>query len=160
MGACWSTGTPKLGADGKPQRQGGRLAKVIETQRKDRNTKLGAVRAEIAEEIRKAEQYEAVTVVQAQKELEVAKLRLEAAKKEAAAIRAAGLAKANVKVLLAKAQAEGIRAKVTAMGGGQQYADYTLGTRIAPAIRRVLSPTEGFFADLLKRFSAKETKAK
>jgi hypothetical protein len=150
-------GTVKVDADGKEVREGGRLAKMIETRRKDRSTKIGEIRAQIAEELRGAEQYKAVEVTKAQRDLEVAQRELKAAKDRAAAMLAEGTSKADVSLLKAQAKADGIQAKVKAIGGGRQYAESVFSTKVAPAIGRIVSPTDGPFADLFLRFSAAPT---
>ena len=143
----------KLGPDGKEIRQGGRLAKIIEEHRKDRQTKFGQIRVEIAEAVRQAEQYQKVEVTKAQKELEVARIRLEAAKDRAARITAEGFAKAEVTVMKHRAEAQAVQAKISAFGTGGKYAEYQLITRLSPGIKQVLSNTEGLFAKLFERFT-------
>ena len=58
-----------------------------------------------------------------------------------------------------KAEAEGMRAKVAAFKTGDKYAEYLLITKLSPAIRRILSNTEGPFADLFRRFSTQGSSA-
>lgn len=150
-------GTPKVDAQGKTIREGGKLAKMIETQRKDRSTKLGEVRAQVAEELRRAEQYKVVEVTKAQRDLEVAQRDLKAAKDRAAAQLAEGTSKAAVTLMKSQAKADGIKAKVAAIGGGAKYAESAFSIKLAPAIGSIASPTEGPFADLFLRFSASPT---
>ena len=133
------------------------MAKMIETQRKDRSTKLGDVRAQIAEKERQAEEYKAVEVTKAETELEIAERSLKAAKDRAAAILAEGTSKADVSLMKARATADGIKAKVTAIGGGTKYAESVFSTKIAPAMQRIMSPTDGPFANLFLRFSTMPT---
>jgi len=145
-------GKPKLGPDGKPLREGGRLKRVIFQRKKDREEKFGVIREEIVGKVREAEQYQAVEVTRAQRELEVGKIQLEAAKDKAAAVLAQGKAEAAVTVMAHKAEAEGVRAKVSAFGKGDKYAEYTLIMKLAPGIKEILSNTEGPFAKLFERF--------
>ena len=145
-------GTPKLDEEGKPVREGGRLEKVLQERRFGRQTKLGKIREEIAVEIRAAEQYMKVETTRAEKELAVATIGLEAAKDRADRIRAEGFAEAEVTVMKNTAEAEGVRAKVSAFKSGPRYAEYQLIQKFAPAIRRILSNTEGPFAELFERF--------
>jgi regulator of protease activity HflC (stomatin/prohibitin superfamily) len=145
-------GKPKLTADGKAVRQGGRLEQVIFQRKKDRESQFGLVREDIAGKIREAEQYRAVETTKAEKDLEVARINLEAAKDKAAAVLATGTAEAAVKVMEYKAEAEGVKAKVTAFVSGDKYAEYTLIMKLAPGITEILSNTEGLFATLFERF--------
>ena len=145
-------GKAKIGSDGKPVRAGGRLKQVIFKRKKDREEKLGALRQEVVRVIREAEQYSVVEVTKAQKEFEVAKIKLEAAKDRAAATLAKGTAEAAVTVMEYKAEAEGVKAKITAFETGEKYAEYALISRLAPGITEVLSNTEGLFAKLFERF--------
>jgi len=172
-------GTSKLGADGNPVldeygapiiiggnpklkdpndsskgyvREGGKLTKVIQERRKDRETQFGEIRQEVATLTRSAEQYKAVEITKAKKDLEVIKTNLMAAQDMAASVLAKGKAEADVIVMKNKAEAEGVNAKVTAFSSGEKYAEYQLISRIAPSISNILSNTEGVFADLFERF--------
>ncbi len=155
-------GTEKRGPDGEPLREGGRLAKVIQERRKDRESKLGLVRGTIVELVRDAERYQAVEVTIAQKDLAVSKINLEAAGDLAAQALAKGKAEAEVIVMKHTAEAEGVKAKVSAFKTGEKYAEYQLIIKFSPGIRRILSNTEGLFARLFERFAkmgpSKETK--
>ncbi len=146
-------GKPKLAPDGSPQRDGGRLSKVIQERRKDRESSFGKVREKIVTMVRDSERYQAVEVTKGQRDLEVARIKLEAAKDRAAKILAVGQAQADVTVMKHQAEAEAVRAKINAFGTGQKYAEYQMITKFAPAVRRVLSNTDGLFADLFERFS-------
>jgi len=147
-------GKPKLDVGGKIVREGGRLAKVIQERRKDRESKFGGIREKIAVEIRSAQQYKAVETTKAEKDLAVAKVMLEAAKDKAAKVMAEGMAKAAVMVMKNKAEAEAVKAKVSAFGEGAKYAEYQLIVKLAPGIKKVLSNTDGPFARLFERFAA------
>lgn len=155
-------GKPKLGPDGKPLREGGRLARAVEERRRDRESKLGEVRGTIVELVRDAERYEKVEVTKAEKDLAVARINLEAAEDTAAQTLAKGLAEAEVTVMKHQAEAEGVKAKVSAFKTGEKYAEYQLIRKFSPGIRRILSNTEGLFARLFERFAkmgpSKETK--
>ena len=147
-------GKPKKGSDGVPLRDGGRLAKIIQERQKDREMKLGQIRTQIVVAIRQAEQYKAVETTKAKRDLEVARINLEAAKDHAAAVIAQGKAQAEVMVMKNKAEAEAVRAKISAFGRGEKYAEYQLITKISPGIERILSNTEGLFARLFERFAS------
>ncbi len=147
-------GKPKLDSEGEAVRDGGRLAKILQERKKDRQERLGVVRVQIAQDIRQAEQYEKVEVTKARKELAVAIIRLEAAKDKAAAIVAQGEAAASVTVMKNKAEAEAVKAKISAFGQGEKYAEYQLIQKLSPGIHRILSNTDGLFAELFKRFTS------
>ena len=146
-------GKAKLGADGKPLREGGRLAKVIQERQKDRESKFGEVRGTIAELVRDAERYQAVEVTKSERDLAVAKINLDAATDKAAQALAKGKAIAKVTVMKHKAEAEAVRAKISAFKTGEKYAEYQLIRKFTPGIRRILSNTEGLFARLFERFA-------
>ena len=147
-------GKPKLDKNGKPVQEGGRLSRVIEQRRKDREGQLGEVRQSIVKVIREAEQYQQVEVTKAEKNLAVVKIQLEAAKDMAARTKALGLAQSAVILMENKAKAEGARAKVSAFGSGDKYAENQLIVKLAPGISVILSNTdEGPFAKLFERFT-------
>jgi hypothetical protein len=155
-------GKAKRGPDGKTLREGGRLARAIEERRRDRESKFGQVRVTIVEMTRDAERYQKVEVTKAQKDLAVARINLDAAKDKAAQALAKGKAEAEVIVMKHTAEAEAVKAKVSAFKTGEKYAEYQLIIKFSPGIRRILSNTEGLFARLFERFAkmgaSKETK--
>lgn len=171
-------GTPKLGPDGKPEldefgnpvivggtpqldpetsqplRKGGRLANMIQVRSLDRATKIGEVRRDIVKDIREAETYAVVLITKSKKNLEVAQVNLEAAKDQAAQVVAQGTAAADVDVMKAKADAAGTTAKIAPFGSGEKYAENLLIAKISPAIKNILSNTDGPFAKLFERFAS------
>jgi regulator of protease activity HflC (stomatin/prohibitin superfamily) len=147
-------GTPKVDADGKVMREGGRLSQVIQERKKDRASQIGEIRESIATQVREAEKYRNIEVTQANKDVTVAKINLEAAKDRAAGVKAEGLADAAVMVMEFKAEAEGVKDKVTAFGTGDKYAANLLINKLAPGISEILSNTEGPFAKLFERFAS------
>ena len=149
-----TNGKEKIGPDNKPVREGGLLAKVLQERRKDREKQFGDVRKQVAVEVRASEQYEGVETTIAERELAVAKIMLEAAKDRAARILAKGTAQAEVTVMRHRAEAEGVKEKVTAFQTGEKYAEYQLIKKLSPGIKRILSNTEGPFAKLFERFAA------
>lgn len=152
-------GTPKLDAYGRPVFEGGRLAKALQTQMKDRAEKIGQVRLEVAQVSRSSEQYMKVETTRANLRLEVAKLELESANDRAAQKVAAGEAAAAVIKLKNQAQVAGIRQSVDAFGGGEKYAQYLLAGRLAPSIKSIWSNTDGPFADIFKSITARDGEA-
>jgi len=99
---------------------------------------------------KQAEQHKGVAVTKARRELEVAKLDLEAASKQAEAIHARGQAEANVILFDYRAKAEPLARSVKAFGDGATYAQQFFLQRVAPAIRSILTNTEGPFAEIFK----------
>lgn len=116
------------------------------------NAAIGDIRKEVVTLTQKAEEQRVVAVTKANRELEVARLRLEAAEKEAAAIRSRGQAEANVILFEYEAKAEPLAAAVAAFGDGETYAQMFFLERIAPSIQSILSNTEGPFAEIFKQF--------
>ncbi|MBS3761725.1 MAG: hypothetical protein KGZ25_00345 [Planctomycetes bacterium] len=146
-------GTPERDEEGNLVREGGRITKIIQELRKGREGKFGEVRAEIAEIIRSAEKYAKVEVTRGEKKRDVAEINLEAAKDKAAAHRAEGEAEAAVTVMQYEAEAEAVREKVSAFGSGDKYAEYQLIRKLSPGVTRILSNTQGSFAELFERFA-------
>jgi len=149
---------PKRDEDGEIVREGGRLMQLIQKHRHDRESKLGRVREDVRQKIRAAEQYAKVLITKANEMLEVARLKYEAASDEAEAVRAAGTAEAAVTVMRNEAEAEAVRAKVSAFGTGGQYAENLLIQALAPGITEILSNTDESspFARLFERFTSQK----
>ena len=87
------------------------------------------------------------------KQLEVAKLKLQAAQKEGDALVARGQADANVILLNKQAEAEPLRQQVAAFGGGESYAQYFFYQKVAPAVKSILTNTDGPFGELFRQMS-------
>lgn len=118
----------------------------------DRNASIGDSRRVVVTVTKEAEQRKGVSVTEANRALEVAKLKLEAAEKEAAAIRSRGEAEAKVVLFGYQAKAEPLAKAVQAFGDGTTYAQYFFLQKTAPAIQTIVSNTEGTFADIFKEF--------
>ncbi len=93
-----------------------------------------------------------VAVTGASQRLDVAKLELEAARRQAEAMIARGQADANVVLLGYKAEAEPLGDMVRAFGSGELFARNMMMQKIAPSIRSVLANTDGPFADIFRDF--------
>ncbi len=130
-----------------------RIQQKLNELSKERQSQFGTVRQDIAGTVRKAEENRDVKLTQAQAALEVARTRFDAAKKQAQAIRDKGLAEAAVVVMQNTAEALALQQEVTAFGDGATFARYKLLSKLAPAIRKVLSNTDGAFAELFKAVS-------
>jgi uncharacterized membrane protein YqiK len=114
------------------------------------NRAIGDGRQKVVTVTKEAEQHKVVAVTQANRELEVGKLELEAAQKQAAAIRSRGQAEANVILYDYQAQAEPLAMAVQAFGDGATYAQQFFLKRVAPSITSILSNTDGPFAEIFK----------
>lgn len=84
-----------------------------------------------------------VAIIKANEDLEVAKLKLEAAQDEAEAILSRAKAEADVVGFNNEAEAAGWKRAVEAFGGqGSEYAKYVLNKKLAPAYQRIMANTE------------------
>lgn len=128
-------------------------ARLVEQQEyQEQNKAIGDARREVVTVTKKAEQSKVVAVTQAQKELEVAKLDVQSAEKQAAAQRSKGQAEARVVLLEYQAKAEPLKQAVDAFGDGTTYARMFYLERIAPSIQTILSNTEGPFSEIFNQF--------
>ncbi|MCK4659996.1 MAG: hypothetical protein KAV82_10790 [Phycisphaerae bacterium] len=125
---------------------------VTQEELQEQNKAIGDARRTVVTITKQAEQRKVVAVTRANRELEVAKLALQAAEKEAAAVLARGRAKANVVLMEYQARAEPLKNAVEAFGDGTTYAQRLFLEKIAPSIRSILSNTEGPFAEIFRQF--------
>jgi regulator of protease activity HflC (stomatin/prohibitin superfamily) len=136
-------------------------ARLVEQQEmQEQNRAIGDGRREVVTLTKTAEQRKGVAVTRARRELEVARIALAAAEKEAAAIRSRGQAEANVLLFNARARAEPLRRAVEAFGDGSAYAQQFFVRKVAPSIQSILTDTEGPFAGLLREFQTLQGEAK
>lgn len=124
---------------------------VEQREMQSQNAAIGDGRRKVVTLTKQAEQSKGVAVTQAKRELEVAKLDLEAAKKQAEGIRDRGRADANVVLADYQARAEPLARSVRAFGDGVSYAQQFYLQKVAPAIRTILTNTEGPFAETFKQ---------
>lgn len=120
----------------------------------NQNNAIGDANKEVVTVVKMADQIKDVAVTKALQDLEVAKLRLEAAKNQAQALVSRGQAEAEVILLQRKAEAEPLRQQVAAFGSGNEYARYFFYQKIAPAIQSILTNSDGPFADMFKQFTS------
>ncbi len=127
----------------------------------EQNQGIGDANKQVVTITKMAEQRRDVAITQAQQQLAVAKLKLEAAQKQADATVATGQAEANVILLQQQAQAEPVRQQVSAFGGGNMYAQFFFYQKVAPSVKSIMANSDGPFGDLFKQFlkPAAETKA-
>lgn len=127
---------------------------VEQEEMQEQNRQVGDTRRDVVSLIKEAEQRKVIAVTRAQRELEVAKLALEAAEKEASALKSRGQAEANVILFEYQARAEPLGKAVAAFGDGATYAQQFFVRKVAPSIKSILSNTEGPFADIFKQFQS------
>lgn len=120
----------------------------------DRNASIGDFRTKVVTVTKEAEQRKGVSITEASRALEVSRLQLEAAEKEAAAIRSRGEAEAKVILFGYQAKAEPLGKAVAAFGDGMTYAQYFFLQKTAPAIQSIASNTDGPFAEIFKEFQS------
>jgi regulator of protease activity HflC (stomatin/prohibitin superfamily) len=125
---------------------------ATQTQMADQNQKIGEANKQVVTLTKKAEQEKDVAVTRANQDLAVAQLKLDAAKNEADAIVARGQAEANIVLLHKQAEAEPLRQQVAAFGDGNAYAQYFFYQKVAPAVKTILTNTDGPFANLFRQF--------
>ncbi len=118
------------------------------------NTAIGEMNKQVITVTKAAEQKREVALTEAQRDLAVATLKLQAAQKQADALVAHGQADAAVILLKRKAEAEPLRQQVQAFGGGDAYARNFFYLKTAPAVKSILTSTDGPFADVFKQFAA------
>jgi regulator of protease activity HflC (stomatin/prohibitin superfamily) len=126
------------------------LARQMETA--TQNQKIGEANKQVVTIIKKAEQDRDVALTKARQDLAVAQLHLEAAKNQADAQVAHGQAEANVILLNKQAEAEPLKQQIAAFGGGDRYAQFFFYQKIAPAVKSILTSTDGPFGDLFRQF--------
>lgn len=126
---------------------------VVQKERQEQNRSIGDANKSVVTVVKKAEQEMVVAVTEAQRDLEVASLDLQAARRTAEARRAAGKADANVILFDYAARAEPLAAAVAAFGDGHTYAQQFFLLKTAPSIHSILTNTEGPFAEVFKQFN-------
>ena len=126
-------------------------AKLVEQRElQERNKIVGDARRKVVTVVKESEQRKVIAVTQARRQYEVGKLELEAAAKQADAIRARGQAEADVILFNYQARAEPLARSVRAFGDGVVFAQQFFLRRTAPSINSILSNTEGPFAEIFK----------
>ena len=115
----------------------------------DRKTRVKSAEADVSVATTKAEQDKEVAIIAASRRLEVAQRELESARNDAGSQIARGQASADVIKLKNTAEATGLKDSSAAFGTGNGYVQYLLNQRLAPAIRSIMSNTEGQFADIV-----------
>jgi regulator of protease activity HflC (stomatin/prohibitin superfamily) len=114
---------------------------------------LGEANKQVVSKVVEAQQTMAVAITEGNQRLDVARLTLEAARKQAEAILSRGQADAKVVLYNYQAKAEPLRAAVNAFGDGHAYARYTFLQKVAPAVKSVLTNTDGPLAEIFREFA-------
>jgi regulator of protease activity HflC (stomatin/prohibitin superfamily) len=133
---------------------------ATQTEMANQNQKIGEANKQVVTIIKKAQQEKDVAVTKAKQDLAVSELRLQAAQKQADALVARGQADANVVLLKKQAEAEPLRQQVAAFGDGNAYAQYFFYQKVAPAMKSILTNSDGPFADMFKQFMQSPPAAK
>jgi len=123
---------------------------VEQEEMQKQNKEIGEANREVVSIITEAEQLKSVALTEARKRLAVAKLTLDAAREQAAAIEARGQADADVMRLEFEAQARPLRDAVAAFGDGESYAQFHFYQKLAPSLKNVLDSTDGPLADVFR----------
>jgi regulator of protease activity HflC (stomatin/prohibitin superfamily) len=123
-----------------------------QTEMATQNQKIGDANRQVVTIVKKAEQERDVALTKARQDLAVAQLRLEAAKNLADAQVARGEADANVILLNKQAEAEPLKQQIAAFGSGDKYAQFFFYQKLAPAVKSIMTNTDGPFADLFRQF--------
>ncbi|MHC5108502.1 MAG: SPFH domain-containing protein [Planctomycetota bacterium] len=127
-------------------------AKLVEQQElQEQNSAIGDARRQVVTLTQQANERKVVAVTKANRELEVAKLALQSAEKQAEALRSRGQAQANVVLFDYQARAEPLARSVNAFGDGTTYARHYFFQKIAPSIESILTSTEGPFSDVFRQ---------
>jgi regulator of protease activity HflC (stomatin/prohibitin superfamily) len=121
-----------------------------ETERQKQNREVGEAQREVVGVVKEAEQRKSVALLDADQRLAVAKIQLDAAKEEAAALTARGEADATVALLEFEAEARPLSEAVSAFGDGAAYAQFFFYEKLSPALKSILASTDGPFAEIFK----------
>jgi regulator of protease activity HflC (stomatin/prohibitin superfamily) len=126
---------------------------------KDQAKEKVEAQTRLVKETTNAEQKLQVQELQLKQELESAQLRLDAAHKQAEATVTKGKAEADV--ILAKNQAEvaGLRKAMQGFESAQNYAQYHVLERLAPALKEIFASDESDFAKLISAYLTQPPKA-
>lgn len=127
--------------------------KVEQTEMQKQNQAIGEVNREMVAVTTEAKQKMSVALKEATQRLEVAKLKLAAAKENAEKLISLGQAEAEVRRLEYEAKARPLRDAVAAFGDGESYAQYFFYQKLAPSLKSVLDSTEGPFAEIFRSLS-------
>ncbi|MDO8630884.1 MAG: SPFH domain-containing protein [Phycisphaerales bacterium] len=134
-------------------------AKLVEQRElQERNKIIGDARRKVVTVVKESELRKVVAVTQANRQFEVGKLELEAAAKQADALRTRGQAEADVVLFNYQARAEPLARSVNAFGDGVTYAQQFFLRRVAPSITSILSNTDGPFAEIFKQLQTFDAK--
>jgi hypothetical protein len=131
---------------------------VEQRELQEQNKAIGDARRKVVTVVKESEQKKGVVITNAQQKLEVAKLQLEAAAKQAQAVVSRGQAEADVVLFHYQARAEPLATAVQAFGSGKTYAQQYFLQRVAPSITSIMTNTEGPFAEIFRQLQTFDAK--
>ncbi|MGE3181886.1 MAG: SPFH domain-containing protein [Phycisphaerae bacterium] len=126
---------------------------VRQEEMQKQNRAIGEANLAVVTVTKESMQDQTVAITEAQKRFEVAKLKLEAARQQAAAIIARGKATAEVTRLKYEAEAKPLKEAISSFGGGEAYAQFFFYQKLGPALKSILASTDGPFADIFRALS-------
>lgn len=117
----------------------------VAQQRKMQDQRIRIVAAETirTNEVQKAIKEQQISLINANRDLGVARMDLQTAENQAQAILATGQGDADVISYVRTAEANALKAIIAPSGSGQAYARYLYLQNVAPNIQTILSNTEG-----------------
>ena len=124
-----------------------------QTKMQDQKTRVVSADTLKKNAIQKSTKDQEVSVIAAQRDLDVAKKGLEAAEKQAQAIVYKGQGDADVVRYMKLAEASALRATISPFGDGMAYARYLFLSRMAPNINSIVSSTDSPLAGPFKTLS-------
>jgi hypothetical protein len=133
---------------------------LVAEQKKLQDQKVRIVRADTVRKnaVQRAVKDQQVQVIDATRDLEVAKKDLETAEKQAQAIVSTGQGDADVISYTRKAEASALRAAVAPFGNGSTYARFLYLNKVAPNIDSILANSEGMLAEPFRELSRPDVK--
>jgi hypothetical protein len=132
--------------------------KSIETL-KQQNREQVEARTRLAVAKTNAEQRKQVEELKLKQDLESAQIRLSAAKDRATAVLTKGKAEASVITAQNEAEVAGLRKAVQGFTSSQNFAQYHILTRLAPALKEIFASDDSEFAKLISSYLTQPTAA-
>lgn len=126
-------------------------AKLVEQEEMQKqNQALGEANRANVTRVKEAEQLKSVALTDAQKRLEVARLRLRAAEEKAAAVVSLGQVEADVARLEYQSKARPLAEAIGAFGDGDAYAQFFFYQKLSPALKHIQDSTAGPLAEIFR----------
>ncbi|MBI3819609.1 MAG: hypothetical protein HY286_13020 [Planctomycetes bacterium] len=134
----------------------GRAELASQTELQKRPALVSKARQKSIEAISEAKRLQEVEWIQAKSGLEVARLEKDAAAKQAESVRSTGAADAEIGKLQMEGEANALKSKVEALGGGSAFARTTLLEKLAPKLTNIMTRPDGAFLTLLRDLVPRE----